>query len=212
MKKQKIRYRKIRGINRRKRAIEKWGDNLKSLNIDLLTQEKRDYVKFRVQPWSRLSLGNSVYPEPTGDCEYLLIKNLQKIYQSWQDSLEALQTPYYLQIWLYEEYISRSQVVCAIEDYKDFYKHTFEPIDEQPKNGIRSSIHYNSNTAEYLDCFEWKLYRRLVHYDMADEGDLEMLQYIDPIKLLRKEIIEGQEQQIVEIDKVWLISSILDHA
>lgn len=41
---------------------------------------------------------------------------------------------------------------------------------------------------------------------MADEGDLEMLQYIDPINLLRKEIIEGQEQQIVEIDKVWLIS------
>ena len=152
-----------------------------------------------------MSLGNSVYPEPTGECEYLLIKNLQKIYQSWQDSLEALQITYYLQIWLYEEYMSRSQVVCAIKDYKDLYQNTFEPVGEQPKNGIQSSIHYNSDTADYLDRFEWKLYRRLVSYNMADEDDLEMLQYIDPIKLLRKEIIEGQEQQIVEIDKVWLI-------
>ncbi|MGP5550452.1 hypothetical protein ACTXNE_07160 [Psychrobacter namhaensis] len=206
MKKQKIRYRKIRGINRRKRAIEQWGEANKILDVDLLNQDKRDYIEFLVDPWSRLSLINSIYPEPTGDCEYLLIKNLQKIYQSWQDSLEALQTPYYLQIWLRENYVSRSQIVCAIDEMKDFYDDTFEAIDKQPKNGIQSSIHYNSNTAEYLDCFEWKLYRRLVPYDMADEGDLEMLQYIDPIKLLRKEIIEGQEQQIVEIDKVWLIS------
>lgn len=143
MKKNAIKYRKIRGINRRKRAIEQWGDDRKSLNIDLLTQEKRDYVKFRVQPWSRLSLGNSVYPEPTGDCEYLLIKNLQKIYQSWQDSLEALQTPYYLQIWLRENYVSRSQIVCAIDEIEDFYDDTFELVGEQPKNGIRSSSHYN---------------------------------------------------------------------
>ena len=158
-----------------------------------------------VNPWSRLSLINSIYPEPTGECEYLLIKNLQKIYQSWQDTLENIQTPYYLKIWLYEEYISRSQVVCAIEDHKDFYQNTFELVDEQPKNGIRSSIHYNSKTAEYLDCFEWKFYQRFVPYDMADEGNLKMLQDIDPSKIIRTDVIEGREHQIVEIDKVWLI-------
>ena len=206
MKNNVIKYRKIRGINRRKRAIEQWGECNKALDIEELKETHRDYVKFWVNPWSRLSLINSIYPEPTGDFEYLLIKNLQKIYQSWKDSLEALQTPYYLQIWLYEEYVSRSQVVCAIKDYKDFYKHTFEPIDEQPKNGIQSSIHYNSNTAEYLDCFEWKLYRRLVPYDMTDEGDLEMLQETDPSKIIRTDVIEGREHQIVEIDKVWLIT------
>lgn len=205
MKKQKTRYRKIRGINRRKRAIEQWGEVNKVLDVDLLDQEKRDYVEFLIQPWSRLSLINSIYPEPTGDCEYLLIKNLQKIYQSWKDSLEALQAPYYLQIWLYEEYISRSQVVCAIKNYKEFYQNIFEPVGEQPKNGIQSSSHYSSDTAEYLDCFEWKLYRQLVPYDMADEGDLEMLQETDTSKIIRTEIIEGREHQIVEIDKVWLI-------
>ena len=205
MKNSAIKYRKIRGINRRKRAIEQWGDNRKSLNINLLTQEKRDYVKFRVQPWSRLSLGNSVYPEPTGDCEYLLIKNLQKIYQSWQDSLEALQTPYYLQIWLRENYVSRSQIVCAIDEIEDFYDDTFELVGEQPKNGIRSSSHYNSNTAEYLDAFEWKLYRCVQVYDLADPWDAEYVESLDSQQLLGKQIIGQIEYQIVEIDKVWLI-------
>ena len=206
MKNNAIKYRKIRGINRRKRAIEQWGDNRKSLDTDLLTQEKRDYVKFRVQPWSRLPLGNSIYPEPIGDCEYLLIKNLQKIYQSWQDSLEALQTPYYLQIWLYEDYISQSQVVCAIKDHKKFYQNTFEPVDEQPQNGIQSSIHYNANTAEYLDCHIWQFSRHIEAYDMTDEDSREMVQETDPSKILRTEIINGREHKIVEINKVWLIS------
>lgn len=206
MRKQKIKYRKIRGINRRKRAIEQWGSCNKALDVEGLKGRHRDYVKFWVNPWSRLSLINSIYPEPTGECQYLLIKNLQKIYQSWQDSLEALQTPYYLQIWLYEEYISRSQVVCAIEDYKDFYKYTFEPVDEQPKNGIRSSAHYNSNTSEYLDAFEWILNRYVQPYDMADEYDIEMLQETDPNKIIRTEIIEGREYRIVEINRLWLVA------
>lgn len=205
MKKQKIRYRKIRGINRRKRAIERWGEANKVLDVDLLTQEKRDYVKFLVAPWSRLSLINSIYPEPKGDCEYLLIRNMQNIYQSWKDSLEQLQTPYYLQIWLFETYISRSQVVCAIEDYKDFYQNTFEPINEQPKDGIQSSIHYNVNTARYLDRYDWTLHRCVQAYDLFDPWDAEYVQSLDSQQLLRKQTIGQKEYQIVEIDKVWLL-------
>lgn len=205
MKKQKIRYRKIRGINRCKRAIEQWGEVNKFLDVDLLNQDKRDYVKFLVNPWSRLSLINSIYPEPTGECEYLLIKNLQKIYQLWQDSLEELQTPYYLQIWLFEGFISDSQVVCAIEDYKDSYKHTFEAVDEQPKDGIQSSIHYNLNTARYLDRYDWTLYRCVQAYDLADSWDADYVQSLDSQQLLRKQTIGQIEYQIVETDKVWLI-------
>lgn len=205
MKNNVIKYRKIRGINRRKRAIERWGEANKILDVDLLNQEKRDYVEFLVQPWSRLSLINSIYPEPTGDCEYLLIKNLQKIYQLWQDSLEALQTPYYLQIWLFETYISRLQVVCAIEDYKDFYQNTFEPINEQPKDGIQSSIHYNVNTARYLDRYDWTLHRCVQVYDLSDPWDAEYVQSLDSQQLLRKQTIGQKEYQIVEIDKVWLL-------
>ena len=206
MKKQSIRYRKIRGINRRKRAIEQWGARNKALDIEGLKETHRDYVKFWVNPWSRLSLINSIYPEPMGDCEYLLIKNVQNIYQSWKDSLEKLQTPYYLQIWLFETYISRSQVVCAIEDYKDFYQNTFEPVDEQPKDGIQSSIHYNVKTARYLDRYDWTLHRCVQAYDLADPWDAEYVESLDSQQLLRKQTIGQKEYQIVEIDKVWLFA------
>lgn len=206
MKKQKIRYRKIRGINRRKRAIEQWGDTHKSLDINLLIQEKKDYVKFRVQPWSRLSLFNSVCPEPTGDCEYLLIKNVQNIYQSWKGSLEELQIPYYLQIWLRENYVSRSQIVCAIDEIKNFYDDAFEVIDTQPENGIRSSSHYNNQTAEVLDRYDWKLCRYINAYDLTDPDDAEYVESLDSQQLLRKQTVGQIEYQIVEIDKVWLLA------
>ena len=206
MKNNVLRYRKIRGINRRKRTIEQWGEANKVLDVDLLNQEKRDYVKFLVDPWSRLSLINSIYPEPTGDCEYLLIKNVQNIYQSWKDSLEELQTPYYLQIWLRENYVSRSQIVCAIDEIKDFYDDAFEAIDTQPENGIRSSSHYNDQTAAVLDLYDWTLYRYTEAYDLADPWDAEYVESLDSQQLLRTQIIEQIEYQIVEIDKVWLLS------
>ena len=206
MKKTPIKYRKIRGLNRRKRAIEEWGDVYKSFDIELVKQRKRDYVKFWVSSWSRLSLVNSIYPEPTSYFEYLLIKNIVEIHQSWRDPLEEMRIPYYLQIWLYEEYISQSQVVCAIEEYKDFYQHTFERVVEQPSKGIQSSIHYNSNTASLLNNFQWHLNREVRAYNMTDQDDIEMFAEIDCSKILRKEIIWGKEHQMVEIDKVWLIS------
>ncbi|TXD96528.1 hypothetical protein ES754_10345 [Psychrobacter frigidicola] len=206
MKNNVLRYRKIRGINRRKRTIEQWGEANKVLDVDRLNREKRDYVKFLVDPWSRLSLINSIYPEPTGDCEYLLIKNVQNIYQSWRDSLEELQTPYYLQIWLRENYVSRSQIVCAIDEIKDFYDDAFEAMDTQPENCIRSSSHYNDQTAAVLDLYNWTLYRYTEAYDLTDPWDAEYVEGLDSQQLLRTQIIEQIEYQIVEIDKVWLLA------
>jgi len=207
MKNKKTKYRKIRGINRRKRAIEQWGNAHTSLDINLLNDTKRDYVKFWVQPWYRLPLGNSIYPEPTGDCEYLLVEKLNKIYQAWKNTLDNLQKPYYLQIWLFEDYISQSQVVCAIEDCKNFYQNTFETVNVQPSEGIKSSMHYNSDTAKYLDCFTWQLSRYIRAYDMTDDDDIETFAETDSSKFLRKEIIEGREHRLVEISKLWLILS-----
>lgn len=204
MKNNPIKYHKIRGINRRIKAIKRWGEINKAVDVDLLEQNGRDYVKFWVQPWASISFINSVYPEPTGDCEYLLIENLQKIYQSWQSSLETMQIPHYLHIWLFEAKISHSQVVCAIADYQNYYRNTFEQVVDQPKNGIQNSIHYNAQTAFYLDAYQWTQYRSIGSYDLENAMDVALLSDINPNKLLRKQIIWDKEHQIVELDKVWL--------
>lgn len=94
----KIRYRKIRGINRRKRLINEWGEHYKTLDLNRLQQTNHDYAKLWVRPWSDSLLISSIPAEPTGELKTLLIANLLKIYQSWQSTLQQLDEPYYLAI------------------------------------------------------------------------------------------------------------------
>lgn len=205
MKNNAIKYRKIRGINRRKRAIEQWGAHNKALDIESLKETHRDYVKFWVRPWTDLSLINSVYPEPSGELAALLIANLMTIYDSWDEALKQLEQPYYLQTWLFEVAISRSQITCTINEPMDF-TNVFEPVEDQPNDGIKSSDHYSDQTAEVLDRYDWTLHRYIQAYDLADPWDAEYVESVASQQLLRKQTIGQKEYQIVEIDKVWLLS------
>ncbi len=205
MKSNAIKYRKIRGINRRKRAIEQWGARNEALDIERLKETHRDYVKFWVRPWTDLSLINSVYPEPSGELAALLIANLMTIYDSWDEALEQLEQPYYLQTWLFEGAISRSQIVCTINEPMDF-ANVFEPIEDQPNAGIKSSNHYSDQTAEVLDRYDWTLHRYIQAYDLADPWDAEYVESVASQQLLRTQTLGQKEYQIVEIDKVWLLS------
>lgn len=126
---QKIRYKKIRGKNRILRNIDDWVSRNSDLNLDDLLKHQRDYVKFWVRPFSNLNIGNSIYPEPDGIIKEKLLRGLFDIYQSWKNQLDGLEKPYYLKIWLFEKQISRSQVVCAIDDCLHFYDHTFDKIE-----------------------------------------------------------------------------------
>lgn len=200
----KIRYRKIRGINRRKRLINEWGEHYKSLNLDKLQQTHNDYAKLWVRPWSDSLLINSVPAEPTGELETLLIANLLKIYKSWENALQQLDEPYYLAAWLFEESISRSQVLCTIKDSIDF-SNVFEPVESQPNGGIKSSSHYNEQTAQFLDGYQWTLHRHIQFYNLSDPDDLAYIQELEESCLLRKQTIGDTEYQAVEAGKVWIL-------
>ena len=202
----KIRYRKIRGINRRKRLINEWGEHYKTLDLNRLQQTNRDYAKLWVRPWSDSLLINSIPAEPTGELETLLIANLLKIYQSWENTLQQLDGPYYLAIWLFEQSISRSQVLCTIKEPMDF-SNVFEPVERQPDDGIKSSNHYNEQTAQFLDGYQWTLYRHIQFYNLDDPDDLAYIQELDSSRLLRKQTLGDAEYQAIEADKVWLLDS-----
>lgn len=202
----KIRYWKIRGINRRKRLINKWGEYYKALDLNRLQQTRHDYVKLWVRPWSDSLLINSIPAEPTGELKTLLIANLLKIYQSWENALQQLDEPYYLATWLFEQSISRSQVLCTLEGSLDF-SNLFEPVESQPDDGIKSSSHYNDQTAQFLDGYQWTLYRHIQFYNLADPDDLAYIQELDSSRLLRKQTLGDAEYQAVEADKVWVLNS-----
>jgi hypothetical protein len=120
---------KIRGYKRRLREIERWRiDNL-SLNMDYLRERQRDYVKFRIYPWTPVAMSLSRFPTPKGKVKRRIIESMLDIFERWQKQLEEIKEPYYLKIWLFEPDVYNSQVVCAIGDCLHFYDNTFYKPD-----------------------------------------------------------------------------------
>jgi len=120
-----IRIKKIRGHNRIWKQIDSWITNERQLDLEHVKDYQRDYSKVWIRPYSSLSLGNSTCKIPKGKTRKKIIDGLFEIYKSWKQQLDILNEPYYLKIWFYHPDISKSQVVCAIGDYINFYNVTF---------------------------------------------------------------------------------------
>lgn len=119
---------KIRGQKRRSKQIQRWVNSNLALDKLQLKDYNRDYCKVIVHPWCDISIINSIYPEPMGKNRIKIVSGLLDIYESWKLELESLGINYYLKIWLYEPYLSKSQVVCAIDDKLNFYDDAFYKI------------------------------------------------------------------------------------
>ena len=143
-----MRYKKIRGLKRKVAKIPNWINGYSELNIGHLTEYKYEYAKVYVEPWGNLTLTNSQIPEPKGKAKKEILNGLEKIYDSWKTELEKLNKPYYLKIWLYEPRISKSQVVCAIDDKIEYYENIFEKSDFKQNN--------SSFTNQLSSDFKWQ--------------------------------------------------------
>lgn len=153
------RYKKIRGKNRRLRAIEQWVKNSETLNLDELQRYERDYAKFWVRPWSDLSVTNSSYPQPQGVFRERFLAGLAHIYRQWKCQLDNLNQPYYLKIWLFEHDLKRSQVVCAIGKSLHFYDNTFQKIEQI--NSPSETLNFNQVEKDCLANFSWQKMREI---------------------------------------------------
>ena len=118
-------YKKIRGHKRIWREIDQWIEYHKDLDIDLLLQHKRHYVKFWVAPYCNLNLSNSTFMPPKYKTRQRIISGIFSMYHSWKKELDKLNKPYYLKIWYFHNDVSKCQVVCAIDEFLRFYDQTF---------------------------------------------------------------------------------------
>lgn len=162
-----MRTKKIRGLKRRLKSIEKWRLEYCSMNIiDILQRNDSFYAKIRVDPWSRLSLVNSKIPEPKGKIKQTIFQGLLDIYEYWKVQLESLGQPYYLKIWLFEPRFSQSQVVCAINNCITYYEtNFFNPTESKKMN----TNHYKTLQSR-IDTLHWEYFWDEDYYDNTDVG------------------------------------------
>ena len=208
-----IKYKKIRGEKRRIRKIKQWIDDHLDLDIAYLKRYQCEYVKFWVDPWNRLSLTNSQYPQPQGIYKELFFNGLLQIYMSWKEQLDFLDQPYYLKIWLFENDLKRSQVVCVIGEKIEHYQNLFEkPLDE-----ASLSIVEWQEVSDMMKKINWekKIEITLYEKDWLGRPDDYKTQknYEDTKKWFNNNVIEkyrevkridGDEYYIVETDNVWI--------
>ncbi|SSV31437.1 hypothetical protein [Acinetobacter nosocomialis] len=208
-----IKYKKIRGEKRRIRKIKQWIDDHLDLDITYLKRYQCEYVKFWVDPWDRLSLTNSQYPQPQGIYKELFFNGLLQIYMSWKEQLDFLDQPYYLKIWLFENDLKRSQVVCVIGEKIEHYQNLFEkPLDE-----TSLSIVEWQEVNDMMEKVNWEKKVEITLYEkdwLGSPDDYKTQKnYEDTKKWFNNNVIEkyrevkridGDEYYIVETDKVWI--------
>ncbi|MBK9449519.1 MAG: hypothetical protein IPN95_08900 [Bacteroidetes bacterium] len=167
-----MKQKKIRRHKRIWKAIENWRLGNLDLNLTgyLLTQEDRYYAKIRVHPWNRLSLTNSVTPEPRGMTKQKILSGLIDIYEDWKNQLDKLGQPYYLKIWLFEPRFSKSQVVCAIGNSIAFYENTF--FEPEVKRKLIPANY--GKLKDRLEKLNWDYRLDEDHYDNTEVGEPEI--------------------------------------
>ena len=164
-----MKTKKIRGYNRVLQNIEYWKIENEILDLENLFSQHRDYAKIWVEPYSTISLLNSKYPEPKGKIRAKILRGLLDIYTSWKTALDTLNQEYYLKIWLYDMRFSKSQVVCAIGPFLDFYDSTFYKPEKQREINLDSfGIH-----KKRMENLNWEYAFDEEHYNNTSIGEIE---------------------------------------
>lgn len=161
-----MRAKKIRGQKRRLNDIKRWREKELQLSLDHLFKRNSDHVELIVHPWCDLSLSNSIIPQPKGDIKNQMLDSLLDIYQSWKQTLDSLNEPYYLKVWLFEPRFNQSQVVCAIRDSIKYYEEGFFV----PLHTKKLNRNFQSDLLLRLNNFHWKYYDDEDHWTLNDIG------------------------------------------
>ncbi|HHW7568917.1 TPA: hypothetical protein ACU21S_002273 [Mannheimia haemolytica] len=204
-----VAYKKLRGENRRLKAIKKWKQHNLVFDKNELLESNYLYVKFRVAPWSRLSLTNSAYPEPNDQFRDAIIDAFSDIYDLWKQELEKLNKEYYLKIWIMFPNFRNSQIVCAINDKIDWYQGVFAEGE-----GLSfPSGKFSEQANHLLSNYEWEHYADI---DLLDEdyvGNEKDYVSIEDYKEAQKwfnQFLKSEHQTINIEDKMYHILKIND--
>lgn len=156
---------KTRGHKRLWKDIAEWVDSNRNLNEDDLFSSGRSYIKV---PLSESYSTNSRTAEYKGKTRRLILEGLLDIYDEWKKTLDEIDEPYYLKIWLYDHRFSQSQVVCALGPFLDFYETTFhKPKDQKSIDPSSYGAH-----SERIKELNWEYAWDEEHYNNTSVEDI----------------------------------------
>jgi hypothetical protein len=105
------------------------------------------------------------YSEPSGKTRKKILSALLNIHDSWHEQLKQYEEPYYLKIWLYEPFLTKSQVVCATGDFIEFYQGSF--FKPKPKKSFPFQ-----NYGAHKDRMEKIIWEYAIHEEVVTPEDI----------------------------------------
>lgn len=168
MKIKDVKYKKIRGLKRRRKAFNKWRNFHKELNTEQLDEYGYVYAKAKFGPWANIFTQTSY---PSGYRKQLF-SSLIEFYFLWKQTLDENYEDYYLKIWLFYPRFINSQVVAAIGNKVEYYEGLFG-VEVQKKFPISAFQHELANISR----FDWQTSSDVDYYLESEFKDVDMSSY-----------------------------------
>lgn len=172
---------KIRGWNRRLKAIQVWEALHSALPESVWEKGGRYHIRFYVAPWYMLEKRDPPLWFFRG-----VLMAFVRIHTAWKARLDATGIPYQLQLWVYEPQRYWTDLVVQMGDSP-----LQAPFSEIPRGRIKQPAAYYAISA--LDTFTWTLHEA---GDYLEADDLEYYGY-------SPDLLEREGWRFLESEKLY---------
>ncbi|MEA2077946.1 MAG: hypothetical protein U9O95_08010 [Candidatus Marinimicrobia bacterium] len=143
--------------------IQFWFDIYKVPPVEAIRDDRDHYAGLWIKPWYKLNKKNPPLP-----VFQEMLDAFSRMYDEWDKAFKEAGNPYDLQLWIYDEHMIESQLVCAgVENTGDRRTNYFHDCPEQYKFQTEK---YKKSASFDPDDFEWTTYEvRDYLYEKTDE-------------------------------------------
>ena len=178
------------------KRINTWYEQYKTPPVDVIKSNWDHYAGLWINPWYRFPRRNLPLP-----VFQEMLDKFSMMYDDWDSAFKDAGNPYDLQLWIYDEHMIDSQLLCAgVEKDGEQRNNYFNACPEQYKF---QSEKYTKSTYFDPDDFKWMTYEvRSTLYEKSDE--------LTPHRI-RKLLKQGWKKDIVfpgtmqEENSFWMI-------
>lgn len=133
------------------KRIEAWYDRYVDPPVDAIKNNREHYAGLWIRPWYGLNKKQPPLPVFLG-----MLDAFSRMYDNWDKAFKNSGHPYDLQLWIYDEHMIESQLVCAgVDNPGDHRNNYFFDCPEQYKF---QSGKYTKNGYFDPDDFDWTTY------------------------------------------------------